>query len=57
MPRYSRTGKNLSASVHASQGHPCSCGRMIFGNGYGQHRRVCDGRWLTWSQWVELQGR
>jgi hypothetical protein len=42
MPRYSSSGKNLSAMVHAKQAHKCTvCGRVVYGNGgWSSHKRA-----------------
>jgi hypothetical protein len=42
MPRYSSTGKNLSAMVHADRSWTCPCGKVVYGNGgKASHGRAC----------------
>jgi len=40
-----------SAARASRRGHPCSCGRVIHGNGYSRHRIKCGGTWITWTAW------
>jgi hypothetical protein len=43
--------KRESAARASKRGHPCSCGRVIHGNGYSRHRLKCTGSWVTWTAW------
>lgn len=45
--------KRESAAAASKRGHPCSCGRVIHGNGYARHRLVCGGTWVTWTAWAD----
>ncbi len=46
MKGYRADGKKLSSMAHAKRRHECKrCGKVIFGNGYQNHRRACTARW------------
>lgn len=49
--------KRESAARASRRGHPCSCGRVIHGNGYSRHRVKCDGTWITWTAWEAARPR
>lgn len=53
--RYTAGGKRLSSMAHAKHPRYCSCGRVIYGNGYTSHMRVNPShRRLSQEQWEQL---